>query len=61
LVSVSGGSSSASFAYDGDGNRVKATIVGDLVAFERSSGYGNYYGRRYVFRDHHHPLTFPIP
>ncbi len=25
---------------------------GDLVAFERSSGYGQDYGRRYVFRDH---------
>ncbi|MCP4082868.1 MAG: hypothetical protein GY743_21790, partial [Planctomycetaceae bacterium] len=23
-----------------------------LVAFERSSGYGNHYGRRFVFRDH---------
>ncbi len=78
LVSVSGGGSSASFVYDGDGNRVKATIDGvttyyvgrhyeyrnsstytkyffagnELVAFERSSGYGSYTGRRYVFRDH---------
>ncbi len=25
---------------------------GDLLAFNRSSGYGQDYGRRYVFKDH---------
>lgn len=70
----------ATFVYDGDGKRVKATVgsvttlypgkhyeyvnsttytkyyyaSNDLVAFERSSGYGSTagYGRRFVFRDH---------
>ncbi|MCP4166544.1 MAG: hypothetical protein GY759_11705, partial [Chloroflexi bacterium] len=27
-------------------------VGGDLVAFTRSSGYGQDYGRRYVFKDH---------
>ncbi|MCP4082972.1 MAG: hypothetical protein GY743_22330, partial [Planctomycetaceae bacterium] len=27
-------------------------VGGDLVAFNRSSGYGQDYGRRYVFKDH---------
>jgi len=34
------------------GNTKYYTIAGQLVAFERSSGYGVDWGRRFVFRDH---------
>jgi len=76
------GTLTASYVYDGDGNRVRSvitagsqvtethyvgahyertlnsgntkyyTIAGQLVAFERSSGYGVDWGRRFLFRDH---------
>jgi RHS repeat-associated protein len=81
LTTVSG-TLTASYVYDGDGNRVRSVITagsqvtethyvgahyertlnsgntkyyfiaGQLVAFERSSGYGVDWGRRFVFRDH---------
>ena len=34
------------------GNTKYYYIAGQLVAFERSSGYGVDWGRRFVFRDH---------
>jgi RHS repeat-associated protein len=82
LTQVVSGTLTASYTYDGDGNRVRSVITaggrvtethyigshyektvgsgdtkyyyiaGQLVAFERSSGYGVDWGRRFVFRDH---------
>ncbi len=82
LTQVVSGTLTASYVYDGDGNRVRSVITagaavtethyvgqhyektvgsgdtkyyfiaGQLVAFERSSGYGVDWGRRFVFRDH---------
>jgi YD repeat-containing protein len=45
LTSVSGGAT-ASFAYDGDGNRVKGTVNGVTTVYPSTSlraGVGNYY------------------
>jgi RHS repeat-associated protein len=82
LTQVVSGTLTASYTYDGDGNRVRSVITagsqvtethyvgqhyektvgsgdtkyyyiaGQLVAFERSAGYGVDWGRRFVFRDH---------
>jgi YD repeat-containing protein len=82
LTQVVSGTLTASYVYDGDGNRVRSVITagglvtethyvgahyektvdsgdtkyyyiaGQLVAFERSSGYGVDWGRRFLFRDH---------
>lgn len=65
---LTGVSGSATFRYDGDGKRVQATtngvttlnssytkyfhFGGELVSFERSTGYPANTGRRFVLRDH---------